>query len=99
MKTDQAKQQVIKDLKVIPGVGDKIAEDLWELGIRKVSDLRRKNPDLLYKRMCLEAGYQIDRCMLYVLNCAVYYASNSDPDPFLLKWWNWKNKLNGVKAK
>jgi len=94
MKTDQAKQPVMKDLKVIPGVGNKIAEDLWELGIRKVSDLQGKDPELLYKRMCLEAGYQIDRCMLYVLRCAVYYASHDVHDPVLLKWWNWKNKVN-----
>ena len=99
MKTPQAKLQVIKKLKVIPGVGDKIAEDLWELGIRKVSDLQGKNPDLLYDRMCLAAGYQIDHCMLYVLHCAVYYSSNRDHDPVLLKWWNWKNILKSVKAK
>ncbi|MBC8473125.1 MAG: pathogenicity locus, partial [Planctomycetes bacterium] len=31
-------------------------------------------------------------CMLYVLRCAVYYASNTEHDPDLLKWWNWKDR-------
>jgi hypothetical protein len=30
--------------------------------------------------------------MLYVLRCAVYYASTDDPNPERLKWWNWKDK-------
>ncbi|MBL7185950.1 MAG: hypothetical protein ISS70_06470 [Phycisphaerae bacterium] len=30
--------------------------------------------------------------MLYVLRCAVYYASNAERDPELLKWWNFKDK-------
>ncbi|MBW8041138.1 MAG: hypothetical protein FVQ85_14200 [Planctomycetes bacterium] len=30
--------------------------------------------------------------MLYVIRCAIYYASNTDHDPKLLKWWNWRDK-------
>lgn len=33
----------------------------------------------------------MDRCMLYVFRCAVYYASSEQHDPELLKWWNWKD--------
>lgn len=99
MKTNYSKPQVIKNLKVIPGVGNKTAEDLWTLGIRKVSDLQGKDPELLYYRLCHEVGYPIDRCMLYVLRCAVYYASNRVHDPKLLKWWNWKDHLDQAKLK
>jgi hypothetical protein len=99
MKTNSSKRKVLKNLKVIPGVGDKIAEDLWTLGIHKVSDLQGKDPELLYHRLCYEAGYQIDRCMLYVLYCAVYYASNQMHKPELLKWWNWKNLIDRGKLK
>jgi hypothetical protein len=99
MKPNYSKPQVIKNLKVIPGVGEKIAEDLWTLGIRTVSDLQNKDPELLYRRLCLDAGYQIDRCLLYVLRCAVYYASHNDQDPILLKWWNWKYDSQPGKPK
>jgi hypothetical protein len=37
----------------------------------------------------------VDRCMLNVFRCAVYYASNDIHDPELLKWWNWKDKSLG----
>lgn len=85
------KTLVLKELQVIPGVGGKTAEDIWELGIRSVADLKGKDPEELYLRLCDNAGMKIDRCMLYVFRCAVYYASNEEHDPQLLKWWSWKD--------
>ena len=94
------KQQALKQLQEIPGVGKSIAEDLWDLGIRKVADLEGKNPERLYNRRCAQVGMPIDRCLLYVFRCAVYYASTTRPQPQLLKWWNWKNRFinEGVHA-
>ena len=79
------------DLMIIPGVGRKIAADLVGLGIRSVADLKDRNPEELYGALCAQTGVQIDRCMLYVFRCAVYYASTERRDPELLKWWNWKD--------
>jgi hypothetical protein len=79
------------DLLSIPGVGKKIAEDLVDLGIRAVADLKGRDPEDLYGRLCARAGKRVDRCMLYVFRCAVYYASNDRHEPALLKWWNWKD--------
>jgi hypothetical protein len=87
-----SKQQATRELRRIPGVGPAVADDLWRLGIRSVQDLRGRNPDALYIQLCEQAGQQIDRCMLYVFRCAVYYDSNEIHDPDLLKWWNWKNR-------
>lgn len=82
----------IKRLMIIPGIGKSIADDLWSIGIKEVSDLRGKDPDELYNRSNRFAGKVQDRCLLYVFRCAVYYAENSNPDPEKLKWWNWKDK-------
>ena len=90
--TSKSKKLVIKKFRTIPGVGNKIAEMLWELGLRSVEELKGRNPEELYKRFCELKGSRIDRCMLYVLRCAVYCASNTAHDPQLLKWWNWKDK-------
>jgi len=85
----------IKELKIIPGVGKSIAMDLVKIGIRKVSDLKGKNPERLYERSNRMAGMIQDRCLLYVFRCAVYYASTPakrhDADKLL--WWNWKDKV------
>ncbi|MBI4237031.1 MAG: helix-hairpin-helix domain-containing protein [Deltaproteobacteria bacterium] len=81
----------LKDLRTIPGVGPSIAQDLWEIGIRTVADLRGKDPERLYAQSNTHAGVQQDRCLLYVFRCAVYYAEHTRHDPEKLKWWTWKD--------
>ncbi len=80
------------DLTSVPGVGLKTAADLRNLGIYSVDDLKGRDPEKLYRALEARAGCHIDRCMLYVFRCAVYYASNDRHDPEMLKWWNWKDK-------
>lgn len=79
------------NLRLIPGVGKAIEEDLQQIGIRSVADLVGKDPEKLYDTMCKAQSVKLDRCMLYVLRCAVYFASHSSHDPEKLKWWNWKD--------
>lgn len=86
------KTSALKALQEIPGVGKSIAQDLWGLGIHAVSDLKDRDPEALYFQLCAQQGTQIDRCMLYVFRCAIYYASTTEHDPERRKWWNWKDK-------
>ena len=79
-------------LRAIPGVGPSIAQDLREMGIEQVEQLRGRDPEDLYARRCVQQGVSIDRCLLYVFRCAVYFSETEDPDPELLKWWNWKDR-------
>lgn len=81
-----------KDLQVIPGVGKSIAQDLWDIGIRRVSDLKGKRAETLYEKSNTYAGVVQDRCLLYVFRCAIYYAAHTRHDPEKLKWWNWKDE-------
>jgi hypothetical protein len=83
------------ELRSIPGVGPSIAEDLHRLGIHRVSQLRRRNPERLYIRLNQLLGARQDPCLLYVFRCAVYFAETTKPDPELLKWWNWKDRGGG----
>ena len=85
----------LHDLQRIPGIGPSLARDLADLGIRRVTDLRRRNPERLYERLCELRGAHIDRCVLYAFRCAVYFASTPRPDPERLKWWNWKGGKTG----
>jgi hypothetical protein len=79
------------DLQRIPGVGPSLARDLVDLGIHKVTALRRRSPERLYERLCLLRGQHQDKCVLYVFRCAVYFATERSHDPERLKWWNWKD--------
>jgi hypothetical protein len=85
-------QSALRELRTIPGVGPSIAQDLYELGIRSVADLKDADPEDLYERRCVQQGVRIDRCLLYVFRCAVYFASTPRPQARLLKWWNWKDR-------
>ncbi|NLH41727.1 MAG: pathogenicity locus [Planctomycetes bacterium] len=80
------------ELEQIPAVGKSIARDLRQIGVTSVNQLRDGDPEKLYQRLCDFKASPVDRCMLYVFRCAVYYASSNDPDPELLKWWKWKDR-------
>ena len=91
-QTAQKNAAVLKELQRIPGIGKSLAKDLADLGIRRVAALRGKSPQRLYERLCDLRGAHQDRCVLYTFRCAVYFATEPNPDPELLKWWNWQDK-------
>ena len=67
---------IMGELRKIPGVGEKIEQDLIRLGYPKIASLKDANPEELYARDCAIRGVMIDRCQLYVYRCAVYYATS-----------------------
>jgi len=89
---EAGKSVALKEFQRIPGVGKSISLDLWNLGFRGVEELQKQDPEEMYGRFCIQEGMHVDRCLLYVFRCAVYYASNEHHDAELLKWWNWKDR-------
>jgi hypothetical protein len=87
----------LKELQTIPGIGASLSQDLVDLGYRKVNELKGEKPEAIYQNLMALRGKHIDRCVLYVFRCAVYYVSNSVHDPESLKWWNWKDGRQPVK--
>jgi len=86
-------KQFLKDpnyLRNIPGVGKSIADNLIQIGIKSVDELKGKNPEKLYQLSNKHAGKMQDRCLLYVFRSAVYFAEGGR-DTEKLKWWNWKD--------
>jgi len=82
----------LKELQIIPGVGPSIAQDFWDVGIKNIADLKNKDPEKLYLKICAQQGQQIDRCLLYVCRSSIYFAENENHEPEKLKWWNWKDE-------
>ena len=89
--TAEEYKQSLKELMSIPGVGRAVADDLIQMGIKKVNDLKDKDADRLYHKSNREAGVVQDKCILYTFRCAIYFASNTIHDEEKLKWWNWKD--------
>ena len=96
-----SREQSIKELMQIPGVGKSVASNLWHIGIRKVEDLRNRDPQQLFDNSNRFTGTIQDRCLLYTFRCAVYYASTDKrrQQPEKLKWWNWTDDKAGKPAK
>jgi hypothetical protein len=81
------------ELQTIPGIGLRMERDLLLLGIKKISDLKNKDPEKLYRKLETLTRSHQDRCVLYVLRCAIYYAKGGR-DAEKLLWWNWKDARN-----
>lgn len=93
------KKNSATELRAIPGIGPSMERDLLDLGINIINDLKGKDPELMYKSLCTMRSTHIDRCVLYVFRCAVYFAEHENHKPELLKWWNWKDKESGHHEK
>lgn len=76
-------------LRIIPGIGKSIAQNLVDIGIHTVDDLKNRNAEELFDISNKHENAVQDRCLLYVFRTAVYYA-NGGRDAEKLKWWNWK---------
>ncbi len=73
------------DLLTIPYVGKNTKEDLMNIGITCVEDLKGKNPEDLFLKDCQFKRRLEDRCQLYVFRMAVYFAENEVHDEEKLK--------------
>ncbi len=82
----------MKNLQTIPGIGPKMAQRFLDIGIKSPSDLKGKDPTDLYLKLCANENQLMDRCVLYVCRCAIYFAETPDPDPEKLNWWWWKDR-------
>ena len=60
---------ILKNLQEIPGVGPSIAQDLRGLGIKKVSDLKGRDPERLYRHLCQQEGQHVR--LLPVVNLGI----------------------------
>ncbi len=91
-KETKNKAAVLKQLQTIPGIGKACSLDLWNIGITCISELAGQNPLMLYNKLNAVTGITHDICMLYTFRCAVYYATENNPDKEKLNWWYWKDK-------
>lgn len=80
------------ELQALPGIGPSLARDLRAVGVARISDLERLDPERLYARLNRLRGERQDPCVLYAFRCAAYSARARRPRPELLKWWNWKDR-------
>lgn len=59
---------IFKEFLRIPVVGKSIAQDLWDMGLKSLDDLKNANVEDLYLSLCKLKNTKVNRCMLYVLD-------------------------------
>lgn len=67
----------------IPNVGKRVGRDLLMLGVKKISDLKKKDPYKMYLALCKKTKVRHDPCLLDVFMAAVDYANGAPKTP----WW------------
>lgn len=85
------KNTKIEDINKIPGIEPEGALAIQELGFNSVSELKMKDAEEMYYRVCIEKGGIADKTLLYQFRCAIYYATVKTADPKKLRWWYWKD--------
>jgi hypothetical protein len=74
--------QALTDL---PNVGPATAADLRLLGIARPADLRGRDPQRLYERLCALTGQRHDPCVLDVFTAVVDFMAGAPARP----WWHY----------
>lgn len=76
-------------LKDLRGIGKKMLRDFEKLGIRSVAELKSRDAQKLYDRMCKLTGTRQDPCVLDTYRCAIEQARNPSLPPEQTDWWYW----------
>ena len=76
-------------LKDLRGIGAKMLGDFEKLGIRSVNELKSRDAEKLYDRICKLTGTRQDPCVLDTYRCAIEQARHPDLPVEQTNWWYW----------
>lgn len=75
-------------LETIPNVGPAVARKLRRLDVTSVDDLRGRDGEDLFRRLCLLDGRRHDPCLLDTFVAVVAYANGERARP----WWEFSRE-------
>ncbi len=78
-----------RDLKDLISVGPAMIEDFRKLGITRVAQLRGRDPQKLYDRLCQIMGERQDPCVYDVFCAAVAQAEDPNLPHEKCRWHYW----------
>ena len=78
-----------RQLKDLVSIGPAMLEDFELLGIHSVAQLKRRNPQRMYRDLCRVRNQVIDPCCLDTFVAAVAQAKDSNLPIEQRQWWYW----------
>src|SRR5712671_6669446 len=85
----------LASLQEIPNIGPSLAESLERAGIKRPSQLKGKDPYVLYARLCKRTGVRHDPCVLDTFISAVRYMEGGPAQP----WWHFTRERRENRAR
>jgi hypothetical protein len=76
------------DLTSVPNIGPAVARKLQRLGLQQAGDLRGRDPQELYDRLCALDRQRHDPCLLDTFVAAVAFADGGPARP----WWEFSRE-------
>ena len=89
----------LRKLSDLISIGPAMLRDFEILGVRSVSQLARRNPELLYQSLCRVAPQHQDICCLDAFRAAVAQARNPRLPVQQCQWWYWSRERKRVEKK
>jgi hypothetical protein len=88
--------KAMSEFQSIPSIGKKFAEDLMQLGLYSLKEIRGKDPAKLFDRLELQIGARIDPCVEDQFRLVVYYADHPDS---VRNWWDFTSERKAFRQK
>jgi hypothetical protein len=79
----------MRQLAELISIGPATLNDLELLGIHSVVQLRRRNPERMYRQLCRIKEVALDPCCLDVFVAAVAQAKDPNLPIEQCRWWYW----------
>jgi hypothetical protein len=81
-----------RELRDLISIGPAMMRDFELLGIRRVSQLARQEPERMYETLGRVAQQHLDICVLDVFRAAVAQARNPQLATERCQWWWWSGE-------
>ena len=78
-----------RELKDLVSIGPAMLEDFELLGIHSVAQLKKRNPQRMYRELCRIRKQRIDPCCLDTFVAAVATAKDPNLPLEQRQWWYW----------
>lgn len=78
-----------RELKDLVSIGPAMLEDFELLGIHSVAQLKKRNPQRMYRELCRIRKQVIDPCCLDTFVAAVAQANDPNLPLEQRQWWYW----------
>ena len=86
-----------RKLEDLVSVGPAIKGQFALLGVRTVAELARRDPEVLYRKLCRKIKAPVDICVLDVYRAAIKQAQDPDLPAEQCLWWYWSRMRKAAR--